>query len=159
MGIFNGLLAGAGVIPSANAITTVQGGAFAPTNPGDLSHTRTVPIIGSQRPINGQEAEALAVLADQREALADSSKLGYESIQRIEQADQVIHESYRNYQGKVAQVELGKRKADTKYLEQLQNQRPEYAELGSRLIKAESRATQRQLEIKSRVDQLLRGIR
>jgi hypothetical protein len=158
MGIFNGLLAGAGVIPSASSITTVSGGAFSPVSPGDLSHNRTVPIISSQRPIKGEEAEVLSVLADQREALANASKMGYDAINRIEAADQAIHESYRSYQLKVSEVELAKRKADTKYLESLQNQRPQYAELGSRLISAESKSTQRQREVKARVDQILKGV-
>ena len=70
----------------------------------------------------------------------------------------MIHESYRSYQLKVSEVELAKRKADTKYLESLQNQRPQYAELGSRLISAESKSTQRQREVKARVDQILKGV-
>lgn len=159
MGIFNGLLAGAGVMPSASSLTTIAGGAFSPVSPGDLSHHRTVPIVAIQRPIQGEEAEVLGVLADQREALAASSKAGYEAIQRIEQSDQVIHESYRGYQLKVSEVELAKRKADTRYLEGLQNQRSQYAELGSRLISSESKASQRQREVKARVDQLLKGVR
>ena len=158
MGIFNGLLAGAGVLPSSSSITTVSGGAFSPVSPGDLSHRRTVPVIPSQRPIDGEEAEGLGVLADQWESLAASSKMGYEAINRIEQANQTIHESYRGYQLKVSEVELAKRKADTKYLEGLQNQRPQYAELGSRLMSAESHASQRQREIKARVTQLLKGV-
>lgn len=157
MGIFNGLLAGAGMIPSSS-IATVRGGAFSPVSPGDLSHRRTVPVIPNQRPIDGEEAEGLAVLADQRENLAQSSKMGYEAINRIEQADALIHESYRGYQLKVSEVELAKRKADTKYLEGLQNQRPQHAELGSRLISSESKASQRQREIKARVTQLLKGV-
>jgi hypothetical protein len=99
----------------------------------------------------------LTVLADQREHLATTSKAGYEALQRIEQADQVLHEAYRGYQGKVAEVEFNKRKVDTKYLETLQNQRPQYAELGSRLMSAESRASQKQREVRARVGQLLKG--
>ena len=69
----------------------------------------------------------------------------------------LFRSAYRGYQLKVSEVDLAKRKADTKYLEGLQNQRPQYAELGSRLMSAESRANQRQREIKARVDQLLKG--
>lgn len=156
MGIFNNLLSGAGALPVSDALTTVN--AFSPVSPGDLSHRRTVPVIGNQRPIQGEEAEVLGVLADQREALAASSKAGYEAINRIEQADAVIHESYRGYQLKVSEIELAKRRADTKYLEGLQNQRPQYAELGSRLISSESKATQRQREVRARVDQLMKGV-
>ena len=158
MGIFNGLLAGHGSNRTGSALLAPQGGAFSPVSPGDLSHKRSIPIIHHQRPLDGEEAEVLAVIADQREHLANTSKAGYEAIQRIEQADQVIHEAYRGYQLKVSEVELSKRKADTKYLEGLQNQRPQYAELGSRLMSAESRANQRQREIKARVDQLLKGV-
>lgn len=158
MGIFNNLLSGAGALPVSEALTTVAGGAFSPVSPGDLSHRRTVPVIGNQRPIQGEEAEVLGVLADQREALAASSKAGYEAINRIEQADAVIHDSYRGYQLKVSEIELAKRKADAKYLEGLQNQRSQYAELGSRLISSESKATQRQREVRARVDQLMKGV-
>ena len=158
MGIFNGLLAGAGNSQNISALTAPQGGAFSPVSPGDLSHKRSIPIVHHQRPFDGEEAEVLAVIANQREHLAQSSKMGYEALQRIEAADQTIHESYRGYQLKVSEVELAKRKSDAKYLEGLQNQRPQYAELGSRLISAESRASQRQREIKARVDQLLKGV-
>ena len=159
MGIFNRLLSGGGDIPSSSAIMQVQGGAMNPTAPGDLSHDRTVPIIHRQRPLKGEEAEVLGVLASQREALAASSKAGYGAIERIEKSDQAIHEAYRGYQGTVSAVELGKRKADTKYLETLQGQRLEYGELGSRLITAEAKAGQRQKEIKARVNQILNGSR
>lgn len=158
MGIFNGLLAGAGNSQNISALTAPQGGAFSPVSPGDLSHKRSIPIVHHQRPFDGEEAEVLAVIANQREHLAQSSKMGYEALQRIEAADQTIHESYRGYQLKVSEVELAKRKSDAKYLEGLQNQRPQYAELGSRLMSAESRANQRQREIKARVDQLLKGV-
>lgn len=157
MGIFNGLLAGNGSSPNISALTTPQGGAFSPVSPGDISHRRTAPIIQNQRVINGEESEVLSVLADQREHMATTSKAGYEALQRIEAADQMLHESYRGYQLKVSEVELAKRKADGKYIEGLQNQRPQYAELGSRLMSAEGKAAQKQREVRARVTQLLKG--
>jgi len=155
MGIFSALM---GVNHSISSdLAAPPSGGLSHQNPGDLSHRRTVPLIGSQRPINSAEAEVLGVKADQHEALAASTEKGYQAIERIEQADLKIHESYRGYQGKVSEVDYQKRAADTKYAEGLHKLRGQYGDLQSRLTAADTKATVRAGAIQARVHQILRG--
>jgi len=153
MGIFNTLLRG------TSALAVPPSGGLSHQNPGDLSHHREVPLIQNQRPIRAAEAEALDVRADQWEALAQFTEQGYQAIQRIEQADLKIHQAYRGYQGKVAEVDYQKRLADTKYAEGLHNLRGKYGDLHSRLTEADTKATVRSHAIQARVQQILRGAR
>jgi hypothetical protein len=156
MGIFSALT---GTTSYGPELAAPPSGGLSHQNPGDLSHRRTVPLITNQRPITAVEAEVLAVKADQHEALAETTEEGYQAIQRIEQADLKIHQAYRGYQGKLAEVDYQKRSADTKYAENLHQLRGKYGDLHSRLTEADTKATVRSGAIKARVQQILTGAR
>jgi hypothetical protein len=155
MGIFNSL---AGHSISSKLASPLSGG-FSHQNPGDLSHHREVPLITQKRPITQAEAEVLEVRASQWEALAQSTDEGYRAIERIEQSDSKMHQAYRGYQSKVAEVDYQKRSADVQYAESLHNLRGKYGDLQSRLAAADSKATVRGAAIQARVQQILRGAR
>jgi hypothetical protein len=156
MGIFSALT---GTNSYGPDLAAPPSGGLSPTNPGDLSHRRTVPLISNQRPLTLAEAEVLEVKASQHEALAASTEQGYQAIQRIEEADLKIHQAYRGYQGKVAGVDYQKRSADTKYAEKLHDLRGKYGDLHSRLTEADTKAVVRTNAIKARVQQILSGSR
>jgi len=156
MGIFSALT---GTTSYGPDLAAPPSGGLSHQNPGDLSHRRTVPLIGRQRPFTSAETEVLRVKADQLETIAVNTELGFQLIERIEESDLKIHKAYRGYQGKVAEVDYQKRSADVKYGEQLHQLRGKYGDLHSRLTEADTKATVRGNAIKARVQQILSGSR
>ena len=74
MGIFNSLVQ-LRCGDFSSAMNPTGGGVFTPSNPGNLDTIRTAPIVPNTREFSPVEAERLAVLADQRSEIAQSSEI------------------------------------------------------------------------------------
>ena len=157
MGIFNSLVQLRGG-DFSSAMNPTGGGVFTPSNPGNLDTIRTAPIVPNTREFSPVEAERLAVLADQRSEIAQSSEIAYRALETIEQADQKIHTANRQYRFTVAKEELAKKKADSKYLTGLNDLRADYGQAAASLIESRRKSDKRLEVIEARTRQILKGV-
>lgn len=125
--------------------------AISPMNPGNFSSLRSVPVVPDPRYFTQEEMAAIRQLAAEKEVGARQSKKAYRSLARIENSDVVVHRAHRKYQGKVADAELSKKRADAKLARHLHAIRPDYARLGASLEKAEASAEKRIGELRAKV--------
>ena len=156
MGIFNSLtqLRG-GDFGSAMEPTT--GEVFTPSNPGSLKGYRSIPVFQETKAFPPQEAARLEALAEQRAEIAQASEKAYKALESIENSDQRVHAANRNYRGVVAKEELNKKRADSKYLTQLNQLREGYGQAAASLLESR-RKSDRSLEtIEARTRQILKG--
>ena len=157
MGIFNSLVQLRGG-DFSSSMNPTAGGVFTPSNPGNLDTIRTAPIVPNCREFTPPEAERLAVLADQRSEIAQSSEIAYRALETIEQADQKIHTANRQYRFTVAKEELAKKKADSKYLTGLNDLRADYGQAAASLIESRRKSDKRLEVIEARTRQILKGV-
>ena len=157
MGIFSSLVQLKGGNYST-AMTPTAGGVFTPSNPGNLDTIRSVPIVPNCREFTPVEAERLSVLADQRSEIAQASEVSYRALETIEQADQKIHSANRQYRGTVAQQELLKKQADSKYLTGLNNLREGYGQAAASLLESRRKSDRRLEIVEARTRQILKGV-
>jgi len=131
MGIFNSLVQLRGG-DFSSAMNPTAGGVFTPSNPGNLDTIRSVPIVPNCREFTPPEA--------------------------IEQADQEIHSANRNYRTVVAQQELLKKQADSKYLTGLNNLREGYGQAAASLLESRRKSDRRLEIVEARTRQILKGV-
>lgn len=124
--------------------------AFSPTNPGDYNSIRSFPICKNPRYFNKSEADALKKLATQKNEDARQSQRAYKSFAKLEKSDATVHKAHRKYEGKVADSELTKLRANAKQARHLHALRPDYARLGQGIDRADNSATSRIAELKAK---------
>ncbi|BBD67969.1 hypothetical protein NIES4072_47190 [Nostoc commune NIES-4072] len=122
-----------------------------PMNAGTWETVRTAPINDKPRYFNKAEADALKVVARQKREEARQAKRAYKSLKSLEEADAQVHTAHRGYIKKVADHELTKKRADATTARHLHTLRPEYAQLGFGLDRAENKAQQRIEELKAKI--------
>lgn len=122
-----------------------------PLNPGKFSSIRSVPVITDPRYATEEEAEAMQELATDKKKGARNAKKVYKAATEIEESDAKVHKYHRDYQKGVATNELKKKRADVGLAKHLHGLRPGYARLGFGLEKAETNATARIEEIKTKL--------
>ncbi len=134
MGFLTRLLnSGNHAIQADQTLDPTRADAITPSRPGSLETIQTVPTLPRPRYFGEAEARALSQMAEQRQQDLQHSKVAYESLQDLENADTQIHLLHRNYQTTAANGELKRKQADTKYSQHLHAQRPAYADLTSGL--------------------------
>lgn len=122
-----------------------------PLNPGKFSSIRTTPVCTDPRYFTQDEADALKDLAKEKTEDAGHAKRAYKAMGKIEEADAKVHKEHRKYEKGVATNELKKKRADAGLAKHLHGLRPGYARLGFGLEKAETNATARIEEIKTKL--------
>lgn len=122
-----------------------------PLNPGKFSSIRTTPVCTDPRYFTKDEADGLKDLAKQKTEDAGHAKRAYKAMGKIEEADAKVHKLHRGYEKSVATNELKKKRADAGLAKHLHGLRPGYARLGFGLEKAETNATARIEEIKTKL--------
>jgi hypothetical protein len=122
-----------------------------PSNPGNFSSIRSVPVVPEPRYFEREQAGKLKELAEEKTDGARQSKRAYKSLARIEAADKTVHKEHRKYEGAVAENELGKKRSDAGLAKKLHSMRPGYARLGLGIDKADSNARTRIDEIKAKL--------
>lgn len=121
-----------------------------PINTGEWQSIRTAPINQTPRYFSEEETKALKAQATQATQGARNSKKAYKSLVKIEEADATVHQSHRRYIKGVASAELKKKRADASTARKLHAQRPQYAQLGQSIDRAENKADQQIQELKNK---------
>jgi hypothetical protein len=109
----------------------------------DFSSLRTVPVVPSPRYFNAQETAALQALAQEKTKMAKQATKAYRALRSIDSSDTQVHETHRQYQGRLAKNEAKKLASNAKLAEQLHAQRSYYKELESRVETANQAAVER----------------
>ncbi|MDZ8096733.1 MAG: hypothetical protein RMZ42_33065 [Nostoc sp. DedQUE05] len=122
-----------------------------PVNAGSWETVRTAPVNDTPRYFNKTEADALKRVATQKREEARQAKRAYKSLKKLEESDAQVHVAHRNYIKGVADGELTKKRSDASTARHLHALRPEYANLGFGLDRAENKAQQRIDELKAKV--------
>ena len=120
--------------------------AISPMQPGNWSSLRSVPVVKDPRYFTREESNALAELRSQKREQLGATKSAYKSLGKVEEYDAEVVKHHRKYQGKVADGELTKLKANARLARHLHAIRPDYARLGAGLERSEKSAD-RQVEV------------
>ncbi|MEG4497561.1 hypothetical protein QUB05_05680 [Microcoleus sp. F10-C6] len=139
------------VIDKSKVLAATDAGVITPTNPGNFSSIRSVPVVPNPRYFDREQADRLKDLAKEKTDGARQSKRAYKALTKIEEADKTVHKEHRKYEGAVAENELGKLRANAGLAKKLHNLRPGYARLGLGIDKADSDARTRIDAIKARL--------
>ncbi len=116
--------------------------AITPDSPGNWTAYRAVPVVEQARAFTEEEADALTELEKDTRRKRKASKRAYDKLQKIGNHQTAInrhHETYRRNEGRNERRIQGYKNTSAKYLHSL---RPEYAQLGQGLQKAEANADQ-----------------
>ncbi|WP_254174564.1 hypothetical protein [Planktothrix pseudagardhii] len=116
--------------------------AITPDSPGSWKSYRAVPVVEEARAFTEEEADALTELEKDTRRKRKASKKAYDKLQKIGNHQTAInrhHETYRRNEGRNERRIQGYKSTSAKYLHSL---RPEYAQLGQSLQKAEQLADQ-----------------
>ncbi len=152
MGFLTRILnSGSHSISSDRTLSPTHPDVITPDNPGDMSSIRSVPVLHQPRYFGEAETRAIKQLAEQRGVDLGNAKTAYECLQAIESADTQLHVTHRNYQARLADGELKRKQADTKYSQHLHGLRPLYADLQSGLQFSLEAMDQRVAEITQRI--------
>jgi hypothetical protein len=138
-------------IDKSKVLAATDTGVITPTNPGNFSSIRSVPVVPDPRYFDREQADKLKELAKEKTDAARQSKRAYKSLAKIEAADKTVHKEHRKYEGAVAENEFGKKRADVGLAKKLHGLRPGYARLGLGIDKAESDARTRIDAIKAKL--------
>jgi hypothetical protein len=149
----NGLATNDGghAIDKSKVLAATDAGAISPTNPGNFDSIRSVPVVPAPRYFDREEADRLKELAKEKTDSARQSKRAYKALGKIEEADKTVHKTHRQYEGTVAENELGKKRSDASLAKKLHGMRPGYARLGLSIDKADSDARVRIDAIKAKL--------
>ncbi|MEG5238699.1 hypothetical protein [Microcoleus sp. AT9b-C3] len=142
---------GGHAIDKSKVLQATAPGVITPTNPGNFSSIRSVPVVPAPRYFTKEEADAMKDLAKEKTDGAKQSKRAYEALTKVEEADAKVHRHHRKYEGAVADNELSKKRSDTRLAKHLHSLRPGYARLGLGIDKAENDARARIDEIKAKL--------
>jgi len=142
---------GGHAIDKSKVLAQTGPGVISPTNPGNFGSIRTAPVVPAPRYFKRDEADQLKELAKEKTDDARQSKRAYKALGKIEEADKTVHKANRQYEGTVAENELGKKRADTSLAKKLHGLRPGYARLGLGIDKADNDARVRIDAIKSKL--------
>jgi hypothetical protein len=146
--------AGDHAIDKSKVLAATAPGVITPTNPGNFSSIRSVPIVPNPRYCDRDTADKLKELAKEKTEDARHTKRAYKALIQIEEADATVHKSHRKYEGAVAENELKKKRSDAGLGKKLHALRPGYARLGLGIDKADSDARARIDAIKTRLTQV-----
>lgn len=125
--------------------------AISPLQPGDWSSLRSAPVVPRPMYFTREASNKLAEMRSQlRENLA-ATKSAYKSLSKIEEMDAEVVKHHRRYQGKVADGELTKLKANARLARHLHAIRPDYARMGAGLERAEKSADRQVEALKSSI--------
>ena len=116
--------------------------AITPDSPGNWTAYRAVPVVEQARAFTEEEADALTELEKDTRRKRKASKKAYEKLRKIGDHQTAInrhHETYRRNEDRNEKRIQGYKNTSAKYLHSL---RPEYAQLGQSLQKAEQMADQ-----------------
>jgi hypothetical protein len=142
---------GGHAIDKSKVLAATDAGAISPTNPGNFDSIRSVPVVPAPRYFDREQADRLKGLAKEKTDGARQSKRAYKALGKIEEADKTVHKAHRQYEGTVAENELGKKRSDASLAKKLHGMRPGYARLGLGIDKADSDARTRIDEIKAKL--------
>jgi hypothetical protein len=142
---------GGHAIDKSKVLAATDAGVITPTNPGNFSSIRSVPVVPDPRYFDREQADKLKELAKEKTDGVRQSKRAYKALTKIEAADKTVHKEHRKYEGAVAENELGKKRADTSLAKKLHGLRPGYARLGRGIDKADSDARTRIDAIKAKL--------
>jgi hypothetical protein len=142
---------GGHAIDKSKVLAATDAGAISPTNPGNFDSIRSVPVVPAPRYFDREQADRLKGLAKEKTDGARQSKRAYKALGKIEEADKTVHKAHRQYEGTVAENELGKKRSDASLAKKLHGMRPGYARLGLGIDKADSDARTRINEIKAKL--------
>ncbi len=142
---------GGHAIDKSKVLQSTAPGVITPNNPGNFGSVRTVPVLPEPRYFDREEADRLKELAKEKADGARQSKRAYKALGKIEEADKTVHKAHRQYEGTVAENELGKKRADAGLAKKLHGLRPGYARLGLGIDKADSDARTRIDAIKAKL--------
>lgn len=142
---------GGHTIDKSKVLAATDASAISPTNPGNFDSIRSVPVVPSPRYFDREQADRLKELAKEKTDGARQSKRAYKALGKIEEADKTVHKAHRQYEGTVAENELGKKRSDASLAKKLHGMRPGYARLGLGIDKADSDARTRIDAIKARL--------
>lgn len=142
---------GGHAIDKSKVLAATDAGAISPTNPGNFDSIRSVPVVPAPRYFDREQADRLKELAKEKTDGARQSKRAYKALGKIEEADKTVHKAHRQYEGTVAENELGKKRSDASLAKKLHGMRPGYARLGLGIDKADSDARTRIDEIKAKL--------
>jgi hypothetical protein len=138
-------------IDKNKVLSSTDTSVITPNNPGNFGSIRTVPVVPEPRYFDREQADRLKELAKEKTDGARQSKRAYKALGKIEEADKTVHKAHRQYEGTVAENELGKKRADTGLAKKLHGLRPGYARLGLGIDKAENDARTRIDAIKAKL--------
>jgi hypothetical protein len=141
-------------IDKSKVLAATAPGVITPTNPGNFSSIRSVPIVPNPRYCDRDTADKLKELAKEKTEDARHTKRAYKALTQIEEADATVHKAHRKYEGAVAENELKKKRSDAGLAKKLHALRPGYARLGLGIDKADSDARARIDAIKTRLTQV-----
>jgi len=142
---------GSHAIDKSKVLAQTDAGVITPKTPSNFSSIRSVPVVPDPRYFDREQADKLKELAKAKTDGAQQSKRVYKFLSKIEVADKTVHKEHRQYEGVVAENELGKKRADTGLAKKLHSMRPGYARLGLGIDKADSDARTRIDEIKAKL--------
>jgi hypothetical protein len=142
---------GSHAIDKSKVLTQTDAGVITPSNPGNFSSVRSVPVVPDPRYFTKEEADAMKGLAKEKTGGARQSKRAYKALTKIEVADKIVHQQHRKYESAVAENELGKKRSDAGLAKKLHGMRPSYARFGLGIDKADSDARTRIDEIKAKL--------
>jgi hypothetical protein len=103
---------GGHTIDKSKVLAATDAGAISPTNPGNFDSIRSVPVVPAPRYFDREQADRLKKLAKEKTDGARQSKRTYKALGKIEEADKTVHKAHRQYEGTVAENELGKKRSD-----------------------------------------------
>ena len=142
---------GGHTIDKSKVLAATDADVISPTNPGNFDSIRSVPVVPAPRYFDREQADRLKELAKKKTDGARQSKRAYKALGKIEEADKTVHKAHRQYEGTVAENELGKKRSDASLAKKLHGMRPGYARLGLGIDKADSDARTRIDEIKAKL--------
>lgn len=138
-------------IKASNVLAPTDNQALNPRNPGQFGSVRSNPVLENPRHFKKEEVKALKDLAKERKASGKYAQEAMEALQQIDDADVLVHTAFYQYRQHLADNEVKKLSANTKYAEALHGLRPKYADLGAKLEGAEQKANQRIQQMKQKM--------
>jgi hypothetical protein len=164
MGVFNRIF-GSGkasdhALPAASQILEpTNPDAYHPNNPGDMKPVRSVPVLKEPRPFTSEQLGDLESMVEERREASKNFQEGLALLSEVEGLDASDQGAFRKYQGKVSDAELAKLKANAGYIQHLQGQRTDYAQLADGLTRAQMESDRRVGQMLGRVRGLMGGQR
>ncbi len=144
-------------IDRSSVLSATDTQAINPNQVGEWKSIRSVPVSSTPRYFTKAEADALWELRKQTTEGARQAKRAYKHLGKIEGNDASVHKVQRQYMGRVADAEFTKIQANAKTARHLHALRGKYAQLGTGLQNAETKADARVEAAKARIRRELNG--